>query len=188
MFESNDGTAHPSRAFHSIGLKNVDGQWLASSAGDENDRAFLPFYIPLPPRRLIDWLVVVGHRFWRQRRRCMAALLLVDCCSGHWTLRLPHQRCGTERADWSTSHDDFKDLPDSIRVGGVFQTVAGATVRQECLPVEDGFHFILSVISYAPMTAMVRHSAGIERVEPIQIVTNDWEQTIDAAMPRLRIA
>lgn len=189
MFDSSSPT-RSDPLFPTIVLSKATGHWLASPADRQcsASQIFLPFPLPLPPRSLIDWLVVAGHRVWRQHRRCIAALLLVDRCSGQWTLRLPRQRCGADRADWSVSRSDFAKLPASMHIGGTFQSISCKMTPQDVAPAHDGFHFTLAVTAQKPLMAFVRCGNSIQTVEPLAILASDWAKAIDDAMPRLRIA
>jgi hypothetical protein len=74
MNDSNNPAACTQAAFRPIVLLQSDGQGLASPAKGECSagRGFAPFFLSLPPKSLVDWMVVAGHRFWRQEKRCMA--------------------------------------------------------------------------------------------------------------------
>jgi hypothetical protein len=188
--DPNNQAARTPAVFRPIVLLQSHGQWLASPAKGECSagRGFTPFFLSLPPKSLVDWLVVAGHRFWQQKKRCMAGVLLVDCQSGRWTLRLPRQNCGIDSARWSISAVDFPKLANSMRIGGSFQTLATQCSLEECIPTVPGFHFILTLTGEQALSAFIRDGQGLRMAEPIALLTNTWVQAIDAAMPRLRLA
>lgn len=190
MSEANLPPTCPHPQLRPITLIRSEGLWLASPAKGECSaaRGFAPFPLPPVPRSLLDWLVVAGQRFWNRHHRCMAALLLVDCQGGGWTLRLPRQRCGPEFARWSAAAADHPDLPASMRLGGSFQTLAGDDAPQLAVPTVPGFHFTLAVTERHPLAAFVSRGREAIAVEPSSLLADDWGQTLHAALPRLHLA
>jgi hypothetical protein len=190
MSETNDQNTCSRDPLRPLVLCRADDHWLASPAkGDRSrGRGFAPFYLPLPPRQLVDWLVVAGQRFWNQRQRCMAALLLIDVRFHRWTLRLPRQRCGSDAASWTNSAEDLVPLAPTLRLAGSFQTLAGPQFPEDLVPSVAGFHFMLSLTARCPLRAFVLQGGDLKSVEPSAVLANDWAEVLEEAMPRLHLA
>lgn len=168
-------------------LSRSEERWIASPA--KGDFGFAPFVLPPPARSLIDWLGILGHRFWQENRRCMTALLLIDCRRCRWTLRLPRQRCHADFAEWEIEPaEDLTRLPASIRIGGSFQTLASGKDAASEVPTNPGFHFRLNLGAFKPLTAYIRFDDQLTPEEPCTFLTDNFAQAINAAAPRVRLA
>ena len=189
MSASNNTSVSSDPFLRPIALARQRDLWIASPADGEigAHRGFVPFHLPPVPRSLIDWLIVGGRQFWNSRHRCLAALLLIDCKRGGWTLHLPRQHCGTDLARWSTTANELPQYSGSLRIGGSFQTINHGPAA-DAVPVAGGFHFTLCMSSPNPLNAYVRYGEEILAINAAALIANDWADNIDAARPRIQLA
>lgn len=102
--------------------------------------------IPLPPvpRSLADWLAAFGQSFLHRHRRCVAALLLLDCSSGLWAMTIPTQRASRDSSCWQVAGSDRPCLPPGFVVAGSFQTrlLCPGESMADAVPPVDGVHLV----------------------------------------------
>jgi len=143
--------------------------------------------MPVPASRM-DWLVAAAGRLWRQRRRCLAALLLAEPAPGAWTIRLPRQRCGEAGVSWSVTAEDFAGLGPDWVLGGTFQATSRIDNLAELVPAADGLHFVLAHgVHETQLRGFVRVAGDLQPAGEQPVMVNDWKAVIDAAMPRLTL-
>ena len=141
--------------------------------------------MPVPASR-VDWLSAAAGRLWRDRTRCMAALLLLEPLSGRWTIRFPRQRCGEAGVSWAVIAEDFAGLDPSWVLGGTFQFSSRSDGIDELVPATDGLHFVLvHGRDETQLQAFIRAAGALQPAGEQPVMINDWAATLDAAMPRL---
>lgn len=153
--------------------------------------SFHPFVLPRIPQSLLDWLTIGAARAWGRHQRCIATLLLIDCRTGRWTIRLPWQRCGTHAACWNSRRDGIPGLSPNHRVSGTFQVldVASGEDPLMLLPSADGVHLILHAGTFWRIGSFYVCAAGkAQLVRAEHVIVNDYQSACDTAMPRLRLA
>jgi hypothetical protein len=144
--------------------------------------------MPVPASR-VDWLSAAAGRLWRDRTRCMAALLLLEPLSGRWTIRFPRQRCGQAGVSWTVTAEDFTGLDPSWVLSGTFQSSSRSDGSDELVPATDGLHFVLVHGETDTQLRGFICAGGVLRPAGEQpVMINDWAATLDAAMPRLDLA
>lgn len=144
-------------------------------------------FLPVPASRM-DWLVAAAGRLWRQRRRCLAALLLAEPATGGWTIRIPRQQCGEAGVAWVVTVDDFSGLGPEWVLGGTFQATSREDGLPELVPAADGLHFVLvHGVEETQLRGFVRVAGVLQPAGERPVMLNDWKAVIDAAMPRLTL-
>lgn len=117
---------------------------------------FAPFPLPKLMRTMTDWLAAASEQFYQQHGRCLAIVLLVDPAQQAWGITVPRQRCGVDGCCWSTSRDDFTDLPAGSVVAGSFQgrVLARGDEIGDCPPPHDGVHLVHLIGDQSPVAKM----------------------------------
>jgi hypothetical protein len=198
-----DAVRTAARPLPAVRLVEHGDHWLAVPQGPAaGGTPYSPFVLPRVPASLVHWLTVGGARVWGGRRRCVAALLLVGCRTGRWTVRLPRQRCGADAACWTAAADDLPPLPDDARVAGTFQTRLAnpGDDLADAVPPVHGVHLVQGVgAGYgiaaggpAKVWTFVRAGGGgggdwPRAVGPDRVIADDWAEAVDEAMPHLRL-
>lgn len=144
--------------------------------------------MPVPASR-IDWLSAAAGRLWRDRARCMAALLFLEPSSGRWTIRFPRQWCGGAGVSWTVTADDFTGMDLNWVLGGTFQSSSQSEELAERVPATDGLHFVLvHRQDETQLRGFIRAGGALRPAGQHPVMTNDWAATLDAALPRLDLA
>jgi hypothetical protein len=171
---------------HAVRVHLADGSVVAG---------FRPFGLPAVPQSLTDWTAIFCERFWADRRRCVAMVLMLDLKTRGWAMALPAQRCGRDAACWSTLRADFPQFPDTAVLCGTFQSrvLAAGEDPADAVPPVPGLHFVLSLPGTAEMQpgrvyCFVRTgaAAGSTRLVPADdVILDDWAAALEQALPRL---
>src|SRR3954463_7176349 len=101
------GSSQPSRGPPQVRLVEDEHAVRVHLADGSVTAGFRPFGLPAVPQSLTDWCAIFCERFWAERRRCVAMVLMLDVQTRGWAMALPAQRCGRDAACWSTARADF---------------------------------------------------------------------------------
>jgi hypothetical protein len=181
----------PNRFLLPIRLIEHNGKYLAAALADERSPDFDPFPLPGVPASLIDWLRIGSQTIWAHKNRCIAGLLLIHTRSHRWTIRLPHQRCGPDAAQWYTLREDLPALSARWRIGGSFQTkvLGEKESAEDCIPAAAGIH-VVQPISYPlrPFLTFMRIGERVYKSPSDFIISNDWHEALQEAAERITLA
>src|SRR4051812_29103773 len=120
----------------------------AAAAPHAGGTLFEPFALPPIPLSMHCWLAGLGAEFRRRHRRCIAALLVLDCAQRRWLPPvLPSQACREEGASWTLDVGDVGPLPPNRRFAGSFQMRVGRDMTDAVsgVPQLDGVHVVQTV-------------------------------------------
>jgi hypothetical protein len=117
-------------------------------------------------------------------------LLLLDCRAKHWMLpAIPAQAYGADGTCWTLDLGDGVILPTHQRVAGSYQTarIADATEAAGAVPALDGLHLVQAAGDPEPGDAYCfLHAQGqVHRVEPREVLGDDWDQALADAADRM---
>jgi hypothetical protein len=159
-----------------------DGPAASSDPAD----AFDPF--PLPPLPLSQhcWQTGLAAEFGRRHRRCLAALLVLDCRRRRWARPLlPAQACGRDGACWTLDPGgDARRPPPGYRVGGSFQACRAGDLFEAAaaVPPLDGLHVVQADTGRGWAAFAFLRAGGQTTVVPHEHATaDDWDQALAEA-------
>src|SRR4051794_1431908 len=188
-------TPTSSRALPQVRLVEDGDAVCVQLAGGAVVAGFRPFGLPPVPQSLTDWTAIFCERFWAERRRCVAMVLMLDLKTRGWAMALPAQRCGRDAACWSTLRADFPQFPETAVLCGAFQSrvLAAGEDPADAVPPVAGLHFVLSLPGTAEaqpgrVYCFVRTdaAAGSTRLVPADdVILDDWATALEQALPRL---
>ena len=187
----------PSRALPQVRLVEDEHAVRVHLADGTVVAGFRPFGLPAIPQSLCDWCAIFCERFWAERKRCVAMVLMLDVRTRGWAMALPAQRCGRDAACWSTARADYPQFPETAVLCGTFQSriLAPGEDPADAVPPAAGLHFVLSL----PGTAEVQPgrvycfvrtdaAAGSTRLVPAaDVILDDWAAALEQALPRVTL-
>lgn len=154
---------------------------------------FDPFPLPPLPLSLHCWLTGLAAEFHRRHRRCLAALLLLDCEQRRWVQPLvPAQACGRDGAAWTLDPGNAPRPHVHRRVAGSFQTRDADDLFDAAgsVPQLDGLHLVQALMGKAPISVvfMFLHAEGETNiVAPDNVMHDDWDEALIEAAGRMTI-
>lgn len=161
--------------------------------GDFDGPGDQPLHLPPVPKSLTDWVALLGERFRRVHRRCVATVLLLDVRTAGWSAAVPAQRCGRTAACWSAARVDFPHFPPDAVVAGSFQTrvLSPGEDPGDCPPPHDGLHFVHVLAGDGESQTIhsyFRAGGDTRPVPAADVIFDDLEAVIEQALPRLTLA
>ncbi|MBI1373237.1 MAG: hypothetical protein GC159_10940 [Phycisphaera sp.] len=146
----------------------------------EHDKTITPVEVPRLPTSFVSWMLGLSLVARTRVDRSVASLLLFDLHVGRWSVCVPKQWCGIDGARWSTNRSDYPDLPDHVRIGGSFQPRTGLSGDEiaDAIPLISGIHFIEQTVGMDHAVHLfIRYGSGaLDRVSPMAVTYDDWEQ------------
>jgi hypothetical protein len=186
----NDPAGRP-RALPQVWLVASSGEVLVAPAGPATP-AFDPFPLPPVPKSLSDWLAILCEDFWREHRRCLGTVLLLEPHKRAWRPAIPAQRCARDAACWSLRRDDLPAPELEVVLAGSFQTrvLAAGEDPAAAPPPHDGVHLVLDIGPSgraSTIRSFLRAGGQTRQVSPEAIMFDDWKEALAHAMPRIKL-
>jgi hypothetical protein len=158
----------------------------------KGEHHFESFPLPRLPTTDVHWAADFAARFWRARRRCVSAALMLDVMTRRWMPVVPTQNCARGGARWSCRPADFAGLPAHVRLAGSYQShpAPGPFAAAAAVPPFDGIH----VIEQPPYRrrprlayTFLRYRGEAALAEPAAVLANDVAAALSRFALRLRI-
>ena len=167
------------------------GRVMASSAA--RAIAIESFALPHVPLSQLRWSETLVERFWREHKRCMALLLMLDVTARRWaTPLIPSQRCESTRVSFRLHASDFVAVAPHLFVAGSLQmsNARDPFAAAAHVPAFDGVHVVKAGATAREGGFIFLRCDGGEAAlaSPFSILVDDLEATFRQNAHRLKLA